>query len=41
MSVEQFVERQLAGEAEVGGETLPLCHFGLTWDRTGAAEGVK
>jgi hypothetical protein len=27
MSVEQSVERQLAGETEVIGENLPQCHF--------------
>jgi hypothetical protein len=27
MIVEQLVEYELAGEAEVLGETLPQCHF--------------
>jgi hypothetical protein len=27
MSVEQYVEWELAGEAEVHGENLPLCDF--------------
>jgi hypothetical protein len=27
MSVEQSVERELAGETEVLGENLPHCHF--------------
>jgi hypothetical protein len=26
MNVEQLVERELAGETEVLGETLPQCH---------------
>jgi hypothetical protein len=27
MTVEQLVERELAGETEVLGEILPQCHF--------------
>jgi hypothetical protein len=27
MSVEQMVERELAGETKVIGENLPQCHF--------------